>query len=71
MNLVPSLLCVSYQALAGIIASIINVIAIAVTDDQKTGAVVFFSMAAGITFLVIIAFYRLCRVRFKNSSHNF
>ena len=51
----------SGQAIAGIVASVINIIALSVTDNQKTSAVVFFSMAVGITLLIIVAFYRLCQ----------
>ena len=51
----------SGQAVAGIVASVINIIALGVTDNQKTSAVVFFSMAVGITLIIIISFYRLCK----------
>ena len=49
----------SGQAVAGITASLINIIALGCTDNQQTSAVVFFGMAAGITLVIYVAFMRL------------
>ena len=51
----------SGQAIAGIISSIANVIAISVTSDQETSALFFFITAAVICLLVTVAYYRLLR----------
>ena len=51
----------SGQAIAGIISSVANVIAISVTSDQQTSALFFFITAAIICLLVTLAYYRLLR----------
>ena len=51
----------SGQAIAGIISSLMNIISLAVTKDQVSAAVCFFSLAAVITLGVIVSFHRLRR----------
>ena len=49
----------SGQAIAGIISSVVNILSLAFTNDQKSAAVCFFVLAALITTGVMVSFHRL------------